>query len=120
CCTALGALPPCETPWPREGDPAPAPRHAAGGVHDPENAAVAQAIVNESADSPALNHPRVLQDRQLLRDVRLRAAEGDGEVADADGSVTQALHDGQALGGCERTEDPGPRGEGRSPSALPG
>src|SRR3970282_2941853 len=105
CCTALGALPPCETPWPRRGGRAPASRDAAGGVHDPENAAVAQAIVNESADSPALNHPRVLQDRQLLRDVRLRAAEGDGDVGDAEGAVTQALHDGPALGGGGRTED---------------
>src|SRR3970282_2246632 len=67
CCTALGALTPVETPWPRRGGRAPASLDAAGGVHDPENAAVAQAIVNESAASPALNHPPLLQDRQVRR-----------------------------------------------------
>src|SRR3990172_4713276 len=116
---ALRALAPFEAPKPRTGRRTHPSRNAASGVHDPQDAAVAQPVVHERSVPPALNHPRISEDRQLLRDIHLRAAESDGEVADADGSVTQTLHDGQALGVGERAEDPGLRGEGRSHPTLP-
>ena len=65
-----------------------------------------------------LNPGRVLEGRQLLGDVCLRATEGHHQVADAGRSVLQPLHDGQAFGVGKRAEDRSFRSERRGTPAL--